>query len=97
MELEASEEFQFRGIGEDHRHQVETDAFHGDVAAAGVLAGGAEKMLLLFGIVGSFGWAEIGGRARLYFDHNERVAFPCDQVGFGIAGGPGGSSAPRLV
>ena len=66
---------------------VEADAVPGRFGFPGVFAGDAQQVGALIVADGALRRPEIGRFPRLYFDEDQRLAIPGDQVRFGVAGG----------
>src|SRR5579883_805199 len=71
-----------RGIGQNHTDDIEAHALPRHGGAASVIAGRPAQISLLFGVDGTVGSAELGGRTRLHLDEDERVSLPDHQIDF---------------
>lgn len=72
-------------LGEDDRDGIEADLIPGDAGARRVCAGGAHDVLLLYGIDGALGAAELVGGAGFDFDEDDRAAVARDDIDLGVA------------
>ena len=70
---------------EDHCDHVKSNALPGRLGPAGVLARDAVKVGALFLTDSALWQSVLVASSRLYFYENQMLAFPGDQIGFGIA------------
>ena len=72
----------------NHRDDIEAHLLPLHVGAACVIARGAQKMELFFGIDSTLGFTERVALARLHFDEDELPRMPYHQIDLTVAGAP---------